>query len=305
MCAAGQDTLAPGRSTGAITGGIGASLGLAALGTAAHDRTGPTATPEAHVDRDRAGEGGDPEHPGAVWGEADHGHLDGLPAQLPALLGAVRGESVQQLLRLPALADGRADQQQVALPVDALALGDHGRRDLRQFRVELAEGVVGEDQVGLRRRQRLQIGRRPGPRVGHRGELLAVRRERVGQVVRYESGVVGTRRHGRYDTEREQIVELAGAEHGGPGRLGVERRTAPDVGHLARELAVRRRGPHAVGEDAGRGGRALGGSGDEVAGAVRGLARSARGAAAGSACGGTSGHPAADESRGQDCPSAE
>ena len=145
---------------------------------------------------------------------------------------------VQQRLCRPPLAERVADEQQVALPVDAVARGDHGGRDLRQLGVEVAEGVVGEDQIGLGGGEGLQVGGLPGARVGHAGELLLVVGEGVGEVVGHEPGVVGAGGGRRYDPQGQQVVELPGAEHGDLLRRGLERRPALEVGDGPREGPV-------------------------------------------------------------------
>ena len=256
-------------------------------------RLGPA---EPHVDGDRPGERGHPEHPRTVRREPQHRH--GGVAEALAARGGVVHDVVEQLLRLLALADRVADEQQVALPVDAVAGRDDGRRDLRQLRVEVAERVVEQDQVGLGGGQRLQVRRLARARVGHRRELLLVRREGVRQIVRDEPGVVGAGRDRRDDAQGQQVVQLSGAEHGDLLGLGLDLRLALEVPDGPGELPVLGApGAHAGLDGAGGDGGPLGGAGHEIAVRVGGGALALRGG--GSIAGRASGQQPADDGNGQ------
>ncbi len=168
---------------------------------------------------------------------------------------------VDELPGLLSLADGVPDEQQIALPVDAVAGGDDGRGDLGELGVEVAEGVVGEDEIGLGGGEGFEVRRLAGSRVGHGGELRLVLREGVGEVVGDEPGVAGAGGGGGDEPEGEQVVELPGAEDGDTGGRGLESGGALEVRDGARELAVRADvGAHAGGEGGGGGGRPVGGA---------------------------------------------
>ena len=204
------------------------------------------------VHADGAHERGLREDAGAVSGSVQEG--EGLLATSLLTdrlrLGVVL---LHELLSLLGGAQRGGNQQEVLLPVDAGALGDHGRRDLGEGLVQLVllVGVVNEDQVGLEVCDSLKVRVGALADLGDLVELCGLIGELGLQVGGDQVGVTGGCRADGHNAQGEYAVELTGGENHDLGGCGFDGGFTAEVLNGAGEFAVNGGGAHAGGQGGG------------------------------------------------------
>ena len=202
---------------------------------------------------------------------ADGAHERGLREDADAVSGSVQegegllgaslltdrlrlgGVLLHELLSLLGGAQRGGNQQEVLLPVDAGALGDHGRRDFGEGLVQLVllVGVVDEDQVGLEVCDGLNVRVGALADLGNLVELCRLIGELSLQVGGDQVGVTGGCRADGHDAEGKHAVELTGGENHDLGGCGFDGGFTAEVLDGAGELTVNGGGAHAGGQGGG------------------------------------------------------